>query len=167
MPGGYARKRMHDGHTRLRRRLRLRRKTKDLDQIDHDLKNKSDHLLNQDVDLDQPGFAQNYCLHCAKYFINERALSDHFKTKVHKRRLKALQDEPYTEKEADLAAGKGSYIGTPAKRKMETQPSKEEYSEGKRVKVVNYTPEELENMKKKKRKSMNSSNQLETNKMQE
>lgn len=33
MPGGYARKRMHDGHTRLRRRLRLRNKTKDLDQV--------------------------------------------------------------------------------------------------------------------------------------
>lgn len=33
MPGGYARKRMHDGHTRLRRRMRLRRKTKDLDQV--------------------------------------------------------------------------------------------------------------------------------------
>jgi hypothetical protein len=33
MGGGYARKRMHDGHTRLRRRLRLRNKTKDLDQV--------------------------------------------------------------------------------------------------------------------------------------
>lgn len=29
----YARKRMHDGHTRLRRRNRLRNKTKDLDQV--------------------------------------------------------------------------------------------------------------------------------------
>lgn len=33
MPGPYRRKRMHDGHTRLRRRLRLRNKTKDLDQV--------------------------------------------------------------------------------------------------------------------------------------
>lgn len=103
-----------------------------------------------------PGFAQNYCLHCAKYFIDERAMSDHFRTKVHKRRMKALELEPYTEKEADLAAGKGSYKVTPAKRKMETQPSKEDYVQGKRVKVENYTPEELENMKKKKRKSLNS-----------
>jgi bud site selection protein 20 len=114
--------------------------------------------LNQEVDLEKPGFAQNYCLHCAKYFIDQRALDDHFKTKVHKRRMKALQDEPYTEKEAELAAGHGSYKGTPAKRKMETQPTKEEYSQGKRVKVIEYTPEELESMKKKKRKSLNISN---------
>jgi bud site selection protein 20 len=125
------------------------------------LKTKSEVLLNQEVDLDKPGFAQNYCLHCAKYFIDERALTDHFKTKVHKRRMKALELEPYTEKEADLAAGRGSYRGTPAKRKMETQPSKEEFNAGKRVKVENYTQEQLEQLesmkKKKKRKSLNSS----------
>lgn len=138
-------------------------------QIDTDLKNNADELLNQEVDLDKPGFAQNYCLHCAKYFIDQRALDDHFRTKVHKRRMKALQDEPYTEKEADLAAGRGSYATTPAKRKMETQPSKTEYAQGKRVKVVEFTPEELENMKKKKRKSLNSSkvSNLEDSKMME
>lgn len=119
-------------------------------QIDLDLKKNSEELLNQEVDLDKPGFAQNYCLHCAKYFIDERALSDHFKTKVHKRRMKALELEPYTEKEAELAAGRGSFNVTPAKRKMETQPSKEEFSAGKRVKVVEYTAEELESLKKKK-----------------
>lgn len=122
-----------------------------------DLKKNSDALLNQEVDLDKPGFAQNYCLHCAKYFIDPRALSDHFKTKVHKRRMKALEADPYTDKEADLAAGFGSYKALPAKRKMETQPSKDDYAAGKRVKIEDYTPEELENMKKKKRKSGNSS----------
>lgn len=83
--------------------------------------------------------------------------------------MKALEDDPYTEKEADIAAGRGSYIGTPAKRKIATQPSKEEYAEGKRVKVVDYTPEELENMKKKKRKSLNASalSNLDDSKMQE
>lgn len=40
MGGGYARKRMHDGHTRLRRRLRLRNKTKDLDQVIQTLTNR-------------------------------------------------------------------------------------------------------------------------------
>lgn len=132
------------------------------------MKNKTDELLNQEVDLDKPGFAQNYCLHCAKYFIDARALSDHFKTKVHKRRMKALELEPYTEKEAELAAGHGSYKPIIPKRKMETQPSKEEYDAGKRVKVVEYTPEEIENMKKKKRKSLNSSKtDLDDSKMQE
>lgn len=83
--------------------------------------------------------------------------------------MKALQDEPYTEKEADLAAGFGSYKVQPAKRKIETQPSKEDYLSGKRIKIVNYTPEELEAMKKKKRKSLNSSanTTLDETKMQE
>lgn len=84
--------------------------------------------------------------------------------------MKALELEPYTDKEAALAAGHGSFI-LPSKRKMETQPSKEEFKEGKRVTVVNYTPEELENMKnkKKKRKSLNLSvnTTLDDSKMQE
>lgn len=134
-----------------------------------DLKTNADELLNQEVDLDKPGFAQNYCLHCAKYFIDARALSDHFKTKVHKRRMKALELDPYTHKEAEIAAGHGSYKALPAKRKIETQPTKDEYSAGKRVKVEEYTPEELEKMKKKKRKSLNSSvnTTLDDSKMQE
>lgn len=54
--------------------------------------------------------------------------------KVHKRRMKALELEPYTADEAARCAGQGSYV-KPQKRKMETQPSKEEYAEGKRMKV--------------------------------
>lgn len=116
------------------------------------MKEKSDELLNQEVDLEKPGFAQHYCLHCAKYFINQRALDDHFKTKVHKRRMKALEDEPFTQEEAERAAGHGSFNKMPVKRKMETQPTKEEYADGKRVKIENFTPEEL--MTKKQRKSL-------------
>lgn len=112
-------------------------------------------MLNQEVDLDKPGFAQHYCLHCAKYFISQRALDDHFKTKVHKRRMKALENEPFTQEEAERAAGHGSFDKLPVKRKMETQPTQEEYTEGKRVKLENFTPEEL--MTKKQRKSLNDS----------
>lgn len=122
------------------------------------MKEKSDALLNQDVDLDKPGFAQHYCLHCAKYFINQRALEDHFKTKIHKRRLKDLKDEPYTQEEAERAAGHGSFSKLPAKRKMETQPSKEEYSQGKRVKIENLTPDEL--LTKKQRRSLNKQKEM-------
>ncbi|XP_055586658.1 zinc finger protein 593 homolog [Uranotaenia lowii] len=130
----YARKKMHDGDTHLRRRWRLRNRQKDLDEIDTDLQQNSEKLLNQEVDLDKPGFAQFYCIHCATYYINERALQDHFRTKVHKRRLKALEVEPYTVDDSLRAAGQGSFIH-PQKRKMETQPSKEQYAAGKRVKV--------------------------------
>lgn len=130
----YARKKMHSGDTHLRRRWRLRSRKRDLDEIDQDLQKNADQLLNQDVDLEKPGFAQFYCIHCATYYINDRALQDHFRTKVHKRRLKALEIEPYTLEDSLRAAGQGSFV-QPQKRKMETQPSKQEYAEGKRVKV--------------------------------
>lgn len=77
------------------------------------------------MDLDKPGNAQFYCVHCARYFINDQALQEHFRTKVHKRRLKALELEPYTIEDSERAAGFGSFK-LPAKRTIETQVSKEE-----------------------------------------
>ncbi|XP_057672305.1 zinc finger protein 593 homolog [Diorhabda carinulata] len=120
----YKRKKYHYGDTHLKKKWRTKRRTKDLDEIDEDLKvNNSEKLLNQEVDFDKPGSAQHYCLHCARYFISDNALQDHFKTKVHKRRLKALELEPYTVEESERAAGFGNWK-TPIKRKIETQPSK-------------------------------------------
>lgn len=78
--------------------------------------------MNQTVDLDLPGAAQHYCLHCARYFIDEKALADHFKTKVHKRRLKALELEPYSIEDSERAAGHGNFK-QPTKRKIVTQNS--------------------------------------------
>lgn len=124
--GRYARKKQHKGDKPLKEKYRTKRKTKDLDQIHEDMKPKnSDKLLDQQVDFDKPGAAQFYCLHCAKYFINNKALKDHFRSKPHKRRIKALSIEPYTQEEADRAAGVGSYVA-PKKVKVETQPDKGE-----------------------------------------
>ncbi|KAM9432700.1 zinc finger protein 593 isoform 1-T3 [Salvelinus alpinus] len=84
---------------------------KHLDEIHADMKpSAAAKLLKQEVDYDVTGSAQHYCLHCARYFIDVKALKDHFKTKVHKKRIKLLKDEPYTQAEADRAAGMGSYI---------------------------------------------------------
>ncbi|XP_058057338.1 zinc finger protein 593 homolog [Anopheles bellator] len=130
----YARKKMHSGDTHLRRRWRLRNRKKDLDEIDADLKTNPEQLLKQEVDLDKPGFAQFYCIHCATYYINDQALQAHFRTKVHKRRLKALEVEPYTVEDSLRAAGQGSFV-QPQKRKMETQPSVADVDQGKRIKV--------------------------------
>ena len=47
-------------------------------------------------------------------------MKEHFRTKAHKRRLKALELEPYTVEESERAAGKGSYQA-PKRRKVETQ----------------------------------------------
>ncbi|XP_058122727.1 zinc finger protein 593 homolog [Anopheles ziemanni] len=130
----YRRKKMHDGNTHLRRRWRLRSRKKDLDEIDADLKKNPEQLLQQEIDLDKPGFAQFYCIHCATYYINDQAMQAHFRTKVHKRRLKALEIEPYTVEDSLRAAGHGSFV-QPQKRKMETQPSLPEVEAGKRIKV--------------------------------
>ncbi|KAM0725459.1 Zinc finger protein 593-like protein [Formica fusca] len=113
----YKRKTYHRGDAHLKKGWSKR--TKDLDEIDEDLKGNAKKLLNQEVDFDKPGAAQYYCIHCARYFINETALRTHFTTKVHKRRLKALELEPYSIKDSERAASKGNYI-TPQKRKIET-----------------------------------------------
>ncbi|XP_066154286.1 zinc finger protein 593 homolog [Euwallacea fornicatus] len=117
----YKRKKYSSGDTNLKKKYRTKRRVKDLDQIDEDLKEENaKELLNQEIDFDKPGNAQFYCLHCARYFINSSALQEHFKTKVHKRRLKALQEEPYTIEDSERAAGHGSF-SQPLKRKIETQ----------------------------------------------
>ncbi|XP_015438508.1 PREDICTED: zinc finger protein 593 homolog [Dufourea novaeangliae] len=116
----YKRRKYHRGDTHLKKGWRTKRRTKDLDEINADLKGENvRELLNQEVDLDKPGAGQYYCLHCARHFINNTALQDHFTTKVHKRRLKALETEPYTIEDSERAAGKGNYIA-PQKRKIET-----------------------------------------------
>ncbi|CAK1590146.1 unnamed protein product [Parnassius mnemosyne] len=121
----YKRKKYHQGDTHLKKRWRVRNRKKDLDEIDNDLKeDNAEKLLNQTVDLDLPGAAQHYCLHCARYFIDEKALTEHFKTKVHKRRLKALELEPYSIEESERAAGHGNFK-LPNKRKIVTQNSKD------------------------------------------
>ncbi|KAM6973796.1 zinc finger protein 593 [Aplochiton taeniatus] len=104
---------------------KTKRRTKDLDQIHADMiPTTAAKLLKQDVDVDVTGCAQNYCLHCARYFVDMKSLKDHFKTKVHKRRLKKLKEEPYTQAEAERAAGMGSYI--PHKTvEVKTQPMEE------------------------------------------
>ncbi|XP_076621180.1 zinc finger protein 593 homolog [Colletes latitarsis] len=116
----YKRKKYHRGDTHLKKGWRTKRRKKDLDEIDEDLKYENvKSLLNQEVDLDKPGAAQYYCIHCARYFINNTALQDHLSTKVHKRRLKALELEPYSIEESERASGKGSYVA-PKKREIET-----------------------------------------------
>uniref|UniRef100_A0AAV2JCJ6 Zinc finger protein 593 n=1 Tax=Knipowitschia caucasica TaxID=637954 RepID=A0AAV2JCJ6_KNICA len=81
-------------------------------------------MLNQEVDYDVTGNAQHYCLHCARYFVDLRSMKEHFKTKIHKRRLKQLSEEPYTQAEAERAAGMGSYIAA-KKVEVKTQPVEE------------------------------------------
>ena len=65
----------------------------------------SEKLLNQDLDEYKPGLGQFYCLTCARYFISEKIMQEHFKTKAHKKRMKVLKDIPYSHEEAERAGG--------------------------------------------------------------
>jgi bud site selection protein 20 len=56
----------HKHISHFHRVYKTKRKTKDHDQIHHDLKlENAVTLMNQTVDHDMTGSAQNYCIHCA------------------------------------------------------------------------------------------------------
>lgn len=66
----------------------------------------TEKLLHQDLNEDLPGLGQHYCVSCARYFITEKAIQEHFKTKEHKKRFKIIKnDKPYTHEEAERASG--------------------------------------------------------------
>ncbi|RUS18431.1 hypothetical protein BC937DRAFT_88782 [Endogone sp. FLAS-F59071] len=104
--GRLRRSRTHHGIRDVSRAMRTRAFVKMLDQVHEDLKpDNAAKLTNQPIDADIPGLGQHYCISCAKHFTNSVALSDHYRGKNHKRRLKQLKDEPYTQKEAEAAVG--------------------------------------------------------------
>ncbi|NWT72335.1 ZN593 protein, partial [Prunella fulvescens] len=62
--------------------------------------------------------------HPRRYFVDLNSMKEHFKSKVHKKRLKQLREAPYTQEEAERAAGMGSYV-PPKKVEVQTQPLEE------------------------------------------
>eukprot|EP01134_Creolimax_fragrantissima_P002482 CFRG2482T1 len=102
-------KRIHCNNKELSKRFRLRRRTKDLDQIEEELKPENAEKLKEPlpIDYDLPGAGQHLCVECSTYYISAQALSKHLASKVHKRRLKQLKEGAYTQAEAERAAGMG------------------------------------------------------------
>lgn len=96
------RKRMHHSIRDNQRKFRTRVRVKDLDQIALDLKTEK---TEQVIDVDLPGLGQFECRECAKFFISSDPLEKHIASKVHKRRLRQLKDDPHTQKGAELAIG--------------------------------------------------------------
>lgn len=86
---------------------KTRRYTRDLDQVHADLASKKHLQQYHDTKApeDLPGFGQFYCVECAKWFESETNLVKHVKGKPHKRRVRDLKVEPYSQKEAEAAAG--------------------------------------------------------------
>ncbi|KAI1003517.1 hypothetical protein K3495_g4693 [Podosphaera aphanis] len=88
-------------------RTKTRRRLRDLDQISEDLRSPR-HLEQHKTSTpaeDLPGLGQFYCIECAKWFESENNMTSHQKGSTHKRRVKALKDEPYSQKEAEAAVG--------------------------------------------------------------
>ncbi|KAI0560044.1 zinc finger protein [Gracilaria domingensis] len=92
-----------------KRSRRKRTLARALDQIHDDLTGNGqfseDRMDALPIDFDLPGLGQFYCLQCARYFISDTVLAAHKKTKKHKFRLKELKEKPYSQLEAEAAAG--------------------------------------------------------------
>ncbi|KAL5598493.1 hypothetical protein BROUX41_003570 [Berkeleyomyces rouxiae] len=86
---------------------KTRRKTRDLDQIKADLLSPKhlEQFKSLKASEDLPGLGRHYCLECAKWFETEFSLIAHRKGKPHKRRVKALGEEAYSQREAEAAVG--------------------------------------------------------------
>ena len=77
--------------------------TKLNDQVYEDLQPQNiEKFLTQPKNEDLPGLGQFYCVHCAKYFVNNRSLVEHKKSKDHKKMVKTLLEKPFDLKEAEF-----------------------------------------------------------------
>jgi len=104
-------------------RTKTRRRLRDLDQISEDLrspKHLEQHKSTKAAE-DLPGLGRFYCIECAKWFESEHSLVAHRKGSTHKRRVKSLKDEPYTQKEAEAAIGLRTDNGSRQAAKENTQ----------------------------------------------
>ncbi|KAK7744339.1 hypothetical protein SLS62_010243 [Diatrype stigma] len=90
-----------------RTRTKTRNHIRDLDQVKADLLSPKHLAQYKDTKLteDLPGLGQWYCTECAKWYDTEASLVVHRKGKPHKRRVRQLREEPWTQKEAEAVAG--------------------------------------------------------------
>jgi len=101
-------KRRRKGNNRAAQADRMTRRHNEQIRADLDDPVKANQLRNeQPIDLDKPGLGQYYCLECDRYFVSLDTLNTHNGTKKHKRRVKELEDKPYSTREAEAAAGMG------------------------------------------------------------
>lgn len=115
MGGGYRKSRTHKAKKAFGKQFRVRRRTKDLDQVHEELSKQKQLLANglppitateSDCE-DLPGNGLYACTSCQRNFIDQRTLDIHVKTKQHVKRMKLLKDTPYTQREAEAAGGVG------------------------------------------------------------
>ncbi|KAG0229678.1 hypothetical protein B0O80DRAFT_397589 [Mortierella sp. GBAus27b] len=104
--GRLRRSRVHKGIRDIQRKYRTRSYMRDIDQIHDDIQPENAAKFEKpELDPELPGMGQFYCIACAKHYINKESLMEHERGKIHKKRLKVLKDAPYSQEEADAAAG--------------------------------------------------------------
>ncbi|XP_004850696.1 zinc finger protein 593 [Heterocephalus glaber] len=117
----------HRAHS-LARQMKAKRRRPDLDEIHRELRPQGPTRPRPDQDTvpdpDLPGGGLHRCLACTRYFIDSANLKTHFRSKDHKKRLKQLTVEPYSQEEAERAAGMGSYV-PPQRLALPTEVSTE------------------------------------------
>ena len=92
--------------------LSVKRRTKDIDQIQDELVAIAAGTLSaaKFKDEDAPGAGQHYCLVCARHFVAAADLAGHEATKGHKKRVRLVAQPQYTQAEADRGAGLGAAV---------------------------------------------------------
>ncbi|KAJ8098215.1 hypothetical protein POJ06DRAFT_147143 [Lipomyces tetrasporus] len=122
------------------RRSKTKRRTRDLDQVHQDLSSEASvqKLSNQPLDESKPGLGQYYCIECAKYFETDFAKTVHRRGKNHKRRVRMLKEQPYSQAEADAASGLGvekymRFVETYEQAKMEKEEKEKQRKENEMV----------------------------------
>lgn len=110
MVQGHAKKGKSGAKRDFRRKyLSTKVRTRDIDLIQEDVeKLMAGQELKGIIDEDVAGGGHHYCVPCARHFINAKVLELHMTSKPHKKRLKLVAEEKYTQDDADRAAGKSS-----------------------------------------------------------
>lgn len=91
-----------------KRKVWLKRRAKDTDQIQDEIEKAADTGVPADkfeYDDELPGGGQFFCVETGKHFADAKALADHKKTRYYKKRCKELKEEKYTQGTAEAAAG--------------------------------------------------------------
>lgn len=81
-----------------------KRRRRDVDQIQDDLKKEVDtgKTVEFEYDEDLPGGGQFYCIHCARHFADQLTLNAHKRTKDHKRRCDLISDSIASDVEFEI-----------------------------------------------------------------
>ncbi|KAL9938133.1 hypothetical protein V8E36_002756 [Tilletia maclaganii] len=104
-------KRTHHARRDVSRGARTRARKLDADQIHANLSDPSKRLALEhpsEIDETKAGLGQFYCVSCDRHMPSQAHLDTHRRSKLHKRKLKKLEEEePFTPEEAQRAAGIG------------------------------------------------------------